>query len=148
MNSWTVKGDPKLTSALARIELLSDYLDSANTLTAELAAKNLVEGKPAYWHNQRYHNAVAGIFLEEVNRRAAIKPAAEYLSGLFVSRREYGTEEHLDNLLPLNDAAVRDLMQAYRTRGAFRTYAELIRRTDRAEEAAAVSRGEAREAAE
>lgn len=138
MNAHFVNRNPTPAEALTRVKELSWLLDSANSITAELAAHNLAEGKPAYWHTERYHNARSGIFLEEVNRRAGVEPAVAYLKPMFPTSG-YGSETHLDWLLPLNDAAVMDLARAYRNVGSFREHSELIRRTDKAEAAARIA---------
>lgn len=125
-------GKETMTTAMARIATFADRLDNPNSLTAEYAARNIVEGKPAFWHTEGYSNGPAGAFLSEVNRLASIEAGAVYLRGFFPARG-YGSVEFLDRLLPLNDAAVDDLAGAYAAAGSFRDLSELIRRTERAE---------------
>lgn len=134
MNSWMVKDNPKLASALARIEALGSRFDNMDSPTADFAAWNLVEDKPAYWDDVRgYGDAKSGIFLWEINAKRGVQEGADSLRQYYPAG-DYGSERYLDHLLPLNDAAVRDLVKAYQAIGSFRTYSELIRRADRAEE--------------
>lgn len=121
-----------MTAAMTRITTLAYRLDNPNTLTAEYAARNIVEGKPAFWHAEGYSNGPAGAFLAELNRLGSIEAASAYLNGFF-PHRHYGSVDFLDRLLPLNYAAVDDLAGAYAAAGSFRDRSELIRRTERAE---------------
>lgn len=126
----------KLQSQLARVKALSYSLENMNDWAAENAAAHLVENRPAFWSAARgQSNAPAGIFNEVVNLFGGIEPAIADLEKCY-RNRNWRSVTFLDQLLPLNPAAVRDLVAAYERTGSFRSTYELTRRTDRAEIAA------------
>lgn len=103
-----------------------------NDLSSEDAARNLIAGKPAYGWLTSYSNAPAGTFAATVNMLGGIEAAQDDLRAHFARNGRDVTDEcWLDNLLPLNRAAVMDLMRAYQNAGTFRTPDELERRTAR-----------------
>jgi hypothetical protein len=98
----------------------------------EDAARNLVEVRPAYGWATSSSNAPAATFIATVNSLAGIEAAQDDLSAHFKRNGLDVTDEcWLDNLLPLNKAAVMDLMRAYQRVGTFREVVELERRADR-----------------
>ena len=103
-----------------------------NDLSSEDAALHLIEGKPAYGWTTSYSNAPAGTFAATVNALGGIEAAQDDLKAHFTRNGRDVTDEcWLDNLLPLNRAAVMDLMVAYQRSGSFREAAELEKRTAR-----------------
>ncbi|GLQ57287.1 hypothetical protein [Devosia nitrariae] len=124
--------DDALWRARSRIFALADRTNTLSDL--EDAATNLIEGRPAFWTNAQFGNQPATLFKATVNRLASIKAAQAELSAHFTrNRRNVLSPDWLDTLLPLNPAALADLLSAYRRAGSFRTAEELLRRTERAE---------------
>lgn len=127
--------DLKRASQLSRVVALADRLNNRDSLAEDGAANALMGTGPAFWSTQRYSNARAGIMLYYINRLGGIE------GGIAQCRRDYphtpaekwSEPASLDWLLPLNSAATTDLVLAYQAAGTFRTRAELIRRTDKAE---------------
>lgn len=107
------------------------------------AIANLIARKPAFWSTCGNSNQPGGMMLDAANRLASIEEAQADIEGWFTRHdRDVRAEQWLDDLLPLNHAAVMDLMRAYQSAGTFRTPEELYARTERFE------RSEAMEAAE
>ena len=123
------------TAATARITALTERLDNADTVQEELAIRNLVARQPAYWVDRGFKNtAPVWTILFSANDRASLALAEDELADMFaVNNRVVADAQWLDGLLPLNEAAVADLVAAYNRAGTFRTAEELRRRTDRAE---------------
>lgn len=106
--------------------------NSRDDFASEDAARNLIAGKPAYGWTTSYSNAPAGTFAATVNMLGGIEAAQEDLKAHFANNGRDVTDEcWLDNLLPLNRAAVMDLLRAYQNAGTFRAADELERRTAR-----------------
>ena len=106
---------------------------------ADNAIRNLMERKPAFWAKCGNSNAPAGTFFETCNRLASIQDAQEDLRSFFARHnRDVTDEKWLDTLLPLNHAAVMDLMRAYHRVGTFRTPDELLLRTEKYERPASL----------
>ncbi|KKB80814.1 hypothetical protein VW35_00980 [Devosia soli] len=123
---------------------ISALIEATNTYGWEDdAIANLKARKPAFWSMCGNSNQFDGLLFSAANRHGAIEAAQDEYEGIF-SRRNMDVrgEKHLDKLLPLNHAAVMDLMRAYQAVGTFRTPEELYARTERFE------RSEAMEAAE
>lgn len=94
------------------------------------AARHYTAGKPAFGWTASYANAPAGTFAAEVNELASIEAAQDSLRAHFSRNdRDVDAEEWLDGLLPLNRAAVLDLLAAYQRVGSFRSADELEART-------------------
>lgn len=121
-----------LWRARARIFALADRTNTLGDL--EHAARNLIDGSPAFWTNQAFGNQPAGLFKATANRLASIAAAQTELTAHFTrNRRNVFSTEWLETLLPLNPPALTDLLAAYRRAGTFRDPEELLRRTERAE---------------
>jgi hypothetical protein len=113
---------PRALSDLARLKTLSAHLRNRSITDEQAAADNLTERRAAYWTTQSYSNQKALIALEEANLyRGAVKDMPL---------------ERLDELLPLNELAVTEMVVAYHRAGTFRTRRELAQRTERIEERA------------
>jgi len=126
-----------LRNARARINALQDAIgfNTCDGPTMDDAARNLANGKPAFGWTNTYSNAPAGTFAAHVNHFASIEKAQDDLAAHFKRNGRDVTDEcWLDNLLPLNKAAVMDLMRAYQGVGTFRSPEELARRTERREQ--------------
>lgn len=120
--------------AIIRVRALAQRIDNDDSYSRDLAVANLVAQRPAFWSTARYHNASAGIFRAVVNELASIKGAIEECRRFYVhSPRDWARAELLDDLLPLNPQAVRELIGAYQAIGTFRTAEELMARTEKAE---------------
>lgn len=134
MNSYLCK-DPDLRAALKRVETMGDRANNRDSILEELAAKNLIDRKPAFLTSARYHNAAAGTLADMANRCASIEDAQAEIADFFRHNgRDSRAAEWLDTLLPLNIAAVDDLARAYERAGTFRGRDEMIQRTERAED--------------
>lgn len=121
-----------LWQALARLFALADRTNTLGDF--EDAARNLIEGKPAFWTSEAFGNQPATLFKATANRLASIEAAQAELSAYFTHNgRDVFSPDWFDTLLPLNPPALTDLLAAYRRAGTFRTAEELIRRTERAE---------------
>lgn len=95
-------------------------------------SRNFAAGTPAFWSTQGYNNAPAGTFFATVNHFASIEKAQDDLKAHFArSGRDVTAEQWLDHLIPLNKAAVLDLLRAYTAAGTFRDYDELVVRARR-----------------
>jgi len=116
----------------ARLDAL---IDSTGTWgIKDDAIKNLLHGRPAFWGSQGRGNDPASLLMASSNRLDSIKAAQDELADHFRRNgRDVYSAEWLDYLLPLNNAAVRDLKAAYERARTFRTTAELERRTERFE---------------
>lgn len=114
--------------ALARIQSIQDcYRGSSDDVTGQWMAENLVAGKPAFcWYNT-YSNQAAGLFTAEVACLGSIEAAQESMADFWANRedRDAYSAVYLDNLRPLNEAGVLDLMAAYERAGTFRDRSEL-----------------------
>lgn len=99
-------------------------------LASEDAARNLVARKPAFGWLCSFSNAPACTFSATVNAMGGIEAAQDDLRAYFARHgRDVTNECWLDELLPLNRAAVVDLMRAYQRVGTFRDFDELEKRT-------------------
>lgn len=103
---------------ITRIRDLSQCLNNEDYLGMETEADNLVSGKPAYWYRGRTSAAmwvVWGSRTDEANH--------SFLKALetFVSRKPTidVVGDILDNVIPLNDAAVAELQLCYRLQSTF-----------------------------
>lgn len=106
--------------------------NSRDDFASEDAARNLIAGKPAYGWTNTYSNAPAGTFAATVNMLGGIDAAQDDLCAHFTRNGRDVTDEcWLDNLLPLNRAAVMDLLRAYQNAGTFREPSVLEKRTKR-----------------
>lgn len=128
-------------AALDRIRSLQERIgfNTHDGLTERDVARNLANRDAAFGWTNTNSNAPAGTFAAAVNHFASIEKAQDDLAAYFTRNgRDVTDAQWLDNLLPLNNAAVMMLMRAYQNVGTFRTPAELIRRTERREYSDAV----------
>lgn len=124
------------TTITKRIRALADRYDNADDYAAGLAVAAYAAGLPAYWSSSRgYSNAPAGILLRYVNDEPSVALAVGAIEhDNPYSHHDYRSARLLDDLLPLNWAAVIDLEAAYRRLAhTFVSVEELHRRTERAE---------------
>lgn len=118
-------------SALARISALQAALNASDSLAEEYAAQHLADGTPAYGWTCSYHNQRACTFASAVARHGNVEAAIEELTPFFTRFGDaFDPQPLLNYLLPLNAAAVRDLMRAYENGGSWVTATELERRTE------------------
>lgn len=98
------------------------------------AIANLIAGKPAFWSTCGNSNQPGGTMLDAANRLASVEEAQNDIEAHFARHgRDVRDEKWMDDLLPLNHAAVMNLMRAYQAVGTFRTREELYARTERFE---------------
>ena len=115
-----------------RVYRLGRKLNNVDSLAQEDAVDRLTRGQAAYWSVARYHDSHGCIMRQLVNTHRGIEAAfAEYHRSYPHSTMSEIAE--LDKLLPLNAAAVHELLAAYKRAGTFRTEGELIARTAKAE---------------
>jgi hypothetical protein len=103
---------------LARITDLSLCLNNGDSLSAETEARNLIEGRPAYWHRGQFTAAGMLVFLSR---------CAEHNHSLLKACEAY-VERHpnrdlvdaLDGVIPLNQPAIDELQFCYRLQSTFR----------------------------
>jgi hypothetical protein len=89
------------------------------------AVSRLGMGQPAFWHTVSSTNAVIAELCSRANKHGSLDEAQESLIDDFGNRRNYRSWEWLDRLIPLNDAAVRDLSDAYTRAATFRERIEI-----------------------
>lgn len=117
-----------------RLAALASRLKARDDYAASYAVDNLVSGKPAYWSAAGYHSANHSLFRQYINVEGGILLGIGALAYDFPhSLTDYAAAGFIDELLPLNEAAVGDLIAAYLRIGSFCEPDELIRRTARAE---------------
>jgi hypothetical protein len=109
---------------------LNDLIDATNTWAATgNALDNISTGKPAFWSTCGNYNALDGQLIDAINQHGSIEAAQDEYTGIFARRgMDPRNEEHLDRLIPLNRAAVWDLMRAYQNVDSFREADELAAR--------------------
>lgn len=96
---------------------------------ADDAARNLVNGQPAFWSQATYSTAPAGSLLYYANHFAGVERGiAAYHNDFPPHCPDIGEARFLDTLIPLNDAAVVSLQAAYELTGTFRSKSELMKR--------------------
>lgn len=101
----------------------------ADVISNEYAALNLMDGKPAFASEAGVSNALAGQLHCAANRLGSIKAAQdEYRPNFIRMGQNVMDVTWLNTLIPLNNAGVADLSEAYERAGTFRTRGELIRR--------------------
>lgn len=93
------------------------------------ALANISTGKPAFWSTCGNYNALDGQLIDAINRHGSIEAAQEEYAAIFARRgMDPRDEASLDYLIPLNRAAVWDLMRAYQNVDSFREADELASR--------------------
>lgn len=109
---------------------LSDLIDTTNTWgSTDDAVANISAGKPAFWSTCGNSNAYDGLLFEAINRLGSVEAGQEEYASTFARRgMDPRNEVHLDRLIPLNRAAVWDLMRAYQNVDSFREADELAAR--------------------
>jgi len=103
---------------LSRIADLSLCLNNRDTLGAEIEARNLSAGHPAYWYRGR---TSAAMWVVELSR--CEEHNFSFLRALeaFIERHpRINVLEILDGVIPLNEEAVHELSIAYRFQSSFR----------------------------
>lgn len=115
---------------IARIRDLSLYLNNEDSLGAYSEAHNLADGRPAYWHRGQFSPASALVALSRcVEHNHSLLKAAE----AFADRHtQHDLVDVYDGIIPLNEAAVDELMLCYRLQSTFRDRAELADRERKA----------------
>ncbi|KKB09378.1 hypothetical protein [Devosia chinhatensis] len=109
---------------------INDLIDVTSTFGVEDSAiENLSNGKPAFWSFCGNSNGSAGTFFLTINSMGGIEAGKEDIRAHFARNgRDVDAEEWLHHLIPLNRAAVTDLMRAYQDCGSWRTPEELAKR--------------------
>lgn len=109
---------------------INALIDATGTFGVEDSAiENLSTGKPAFWSFCGNSNGPAGTFFLTINGMGGIEAGKEDIRAHFARNgRDVDAEEWLDKLIPLNRAAVADLMRAYQDCGSWRTPEELAKR--------------------
>lgn len=130
--------DPaKLSSATARIEAIAMAYGNADARPMEMAAANVANNCPAFWHRASGSNDVMGVFIGYLNEAQDVRRAWDMFATEFpAAANRVRNEAILDKLLPLNLAAAASLAEAYDEISTFRLTSELMARTYRADEAA------------
>jgi len=119
------------TEATKRIRDMANNGAAHDDYSLPLAVENLCAGRPAFWSKPFDGNDTACNFFRAANEMASIKGAIDACEG-FYRHSKPGTWRAawlLDQLLPLNEQAVRELCDAYEAIGSFYTPYELLRRT-------------------
>lgn len=113
----------------AEVEVLLTIGGAGGRQEADDAARNLVNGQPAFWSEATYSNAPAGSLLYYANHFAGVERGiAAYHNDFPPTAYDIGEARFLDTLIPLNDAAVASLQAAYDLTSTFRSKAELMKR--------------------
>lgn len=114
------------TDALHKAHLnhLAATYNNADTRTRDNALGKIKARQSAWWSDASYSNAAVGSLVEAANRLATLEDALTECED-FYSRtsqnRRIRSAEYLGRLIPLNDAAVRELNEAFREVRTFRT---------------------------
>lgn len=109
---------------MTTLDVISPYRDSSE---AEFALAKAASAAPAYWTSQTYSNQFAGNLLYYVNRCGGVEAGARLYANEFRKQFELSATS-LDWLIPLNEAAIQDMLSAYEICGTFRDAAELRKR--------------------
>ncbi len=104
------------------IEAIGDALDLRDDLTADRAFANLIAGRAAFLNSASYNNGTAGNVCAFSNEHGS---AAAGMAAYVATFGQPRVADPLAWLIPLNEAAVASLMDAYRRRGTFREASEL-----------------------
>ncbi len=117
---------PTREQHLDRIRDLSLCLNNEDSLGAEHEARNLIEARPAYWFRGQTSPAAALVCMSRcVEHNHSLLKAAE----AFAERHtQHDLVDVYDGIIPLNEAAVDELMLCYRLQSTFRDRAELADR--------------------
>lgn len=109
--------DAAFNSQLGRVLDLAQAHCNENTPVCEQAARNIVNGQPAFWSSSRGHdNALDGLFVIYVNAACEVENGFERLVENHPNHQWSDAalvERLLDKLIPLNEAAIADLHAAY-----------------------------------
>lgn len=126
----TARAASRQASCLSRVRVLALLTSTSDTEAERTVADRLASHQPAFWSLATYSDQ-RGIILRELSNDVG---AVRALEAVNVRGDLYGfTVAHLDRLLPLNNAAARQLMSAYMRLGTWRDEDELSARTDEAE---------------
>lgn len=129
MNSYLCK-DPALREALERCERINAALNLRDSLMEQTAAEALVAGRCAFLVSHCAWDFLA----HEACHYGSLEQAQSSLRGFFVlNRLDPASDFALNSLVPLNNEAVSQLMDAYQRLGTFRTRRELMNRAFRIE---------------
>lgn len=133
----TLSTHPAFAAHLSRVQSLSRSLGNENTPDEEIAAGCLCTGRPAYWNSASVYHAIHVGLLPYLNEGNGVEAAFRSFARDYQKPGFETTIPLLDRLIPLNDAAVADLMAAYEICGTFRDRSELLKRdVTRADEVA------------
>lgn len=130
-NSW-METDPARKAQLERIEALADALGNPDALAATEAADRLMEGRAAFWSTSGYSDQFTSRAMTCANMTGDLREAL--ISINWRRRGAEAAEDMLDQLIPLGQIAVQQLVDAYERLGTFRSRREICAR-----EAAAVT---------
>lgn len=101
-----------------------DIYDNDDATSREIAEQAMNDGRPAFWSMCSYHDQVSCNFLNSVNSMHSFDAAVE-----MVPAHQREMERLLGKLVPLNEAAVTELSNAYaRHTATWRDPFELERR--------------------
>ncbi|MEO3387355.1 hypothetical protein [Mesorhizobium sp. CAU 1741] len=87
-----------------------DLYDNDDAIAREYAEEAFNAGRAAYWSSATHHNAVACELLNAANRVGSLEDAIRAIVPPFKRDR---MQVYLDALVPLNEAAERELSVAY-----------------------------------
>lgn len=119
-------------NATLRIRALSSRFDNSNTDAESCVVDHLTADRPAFWSTGR--QTTAGIFLPVLASLMTIEESITECERFYGEQNgKWRSPTLLDQLLPLNNEAVRELQKAYRAAGTFRNAEELFARTAKAE---------------
>lgn len=123
---------PRIHFEAAIIAGLADHYRNWDDLSRDGALGKLKSGQSAWWTTAGIGNAAAGNLMSEANRLATLEDAFVAIEDFYERThcvRNIRAEQWLDTLIPLNAAAIRELDDAYRVAGTFRSREELEARS-------------------
>ena len=105
---------------------LADRYDNHDDITRDFALSRMGSKQPAFWYSTSCTHTVVGTLCLYANMMGSIEEAQERCVDEFPnSTKNYRSWEWLDRLVPLNEAAVRDLDAAYTRARTFRERIEI-----------------------
>lgn len=120
---------PRIDFEAAIIDGLARRYGNEDTRSRNDALGKHKARQSAWWSRAGHGNSAVGILMSDANRLATLEDAfvatEDHYAATGQTGRRIRTAEVLDALIPLNPAAIRELDDAYRAAGTFRSREEL-----------------------
>jgi hypothetical protein len=109
------------------VEAVAKRLRNLDTGKAALTAQAMTARQPAYWRTTDYSDAHVSSLLWYAGECGSLAAGNRRMNADYRSNDEL-TETVLDRFIPMNEPAVREMLDLYEMAGTFRDAAELRRR--------------------